>query len=241
MLARRTGGRSQSHLIQRSRAVCLPSACGVCAMRRLIFFLLLCLAAPWVLAALDLNSATETELDALPGVGPSRAQAIIEHRAKNGPFASVEDLRNVKGIGDKTFAELKPLLTVAASTAEATAKPPSAVSASDGFPWWVVALIVIVVVIGVVVMRRRAPRPAVQAPAAAPAPAAPPARSAASPPPRPAGSTASTPSAPPARPAGTPPRPAGSPPVPPSAEPAAAASGTPPRPAGAPPKPAGSR
>ncbi|MDP2868536.1 helix-hairpin-helix domain-containing protein [Methyloversatilis sp.] len=209
-------------------------------MRRLICCLLLCLAAPWVLAALDLNTATEADLDALPGVGPSRAQAIIEHRAKNGPFASVDDLRNVKGIGDKTFAELKPLLTVSAvagaSTSGTTASAPSASPTSDGFPWWVVALIGVVAVIGIVVMRRRASLPEIQTPAAAP-----PARSAASPPPRPAGGTAGTPPAPPARPAGVPPRPAGSPPAQPSADSAAAGSAAPPKPAGAPPKPAGSR
>ncbi|MDP3871102.1 MAG: ComEA family DNA-binding protein [Methyloversatilis sp.] len=217
-------------------------------MRRLICCLLFCLAAPWVLAALDLNTATEADLDALPGVGPSRAQAIIEHRSKNGPFASVEDLRNVKGIGDKTFAELRPLLTVSAvagaSTSGATASQPSAVPTSDGFPWWIVAVISVVAVVGVVVMRRRASPPAVQTPAAAPAapaPAVPPMRTAASPPPRPAGGTAGTPPAPPARPAGAPPRPAGSPPAQPSADSAAAGSAAPPKPAGAPPKPAGSR
>jgi competence protein ComEA len=219
-------------------------------MRRLICCLLLCLAAPWALATLDLNVATEAELDALPGVGPSRAQAIIEHRSKNGPFASVEDLRNVKGIGDKTFAELKPLLTVGAggtaARSEATASPPSAEPASDGFPWWIVGVLVLVAVIGVVVMRRRASPSVVQTPAAAPlpeapAPAATQVRSAGSPPPRPAGGTAGTPHAPPTRPAGAPPRPAGSPPAQPSADPAAATSAAPPRPAGAPPKPAGSR
>ncbi|MCQ9378616.1 helix-hairpin-helix domain-containing protein [Methyloversatilis sp. XJ19-49] len=217
-------------------------------MRRLICFLLLCLAAPWALAALDLNVATEAELDALPGIGPSRAQAIIEHRATNGPFASVEDLRHVKGIGDKTFAELKPLLSVGpvagASTSGATAKPPSALPASAGFPWWIVGVIVLIAVIGAVVMRRRASPSAVQTPTAvpaAPAPAASPVRSAASPPPRPAGGAAGTPHAPPTRPAGAPPRPAGSPPAQPSADPAAVTSAVPPRPAGAPPKPAGSR
>jgi competence protein ComEA len=219
-------------------------------MRRLICCLLLCLAAPWAFAALDLNTATETELDALPGVGPSRAQAIIEHRSKHGPFASVEDLRNVKGIGDKTFAELKPLLTVeargGASTSGATASTTLSVPASDGFPWWIAAVIVVVAVVGFVVMRRRASPSAVQTPAAAPlpeaqAPAAPQVRSAGSPPPRPAGGAAGTPHAPPTRPAGAPPRPAGSPPAQPSADPAAATSAAPPRPAGAPPKPAGSR
>ena len=129
-------------------------------MRRLICCLLLCLVTPWALAALDLNVATEAELDALPGVGPNRAQAIIEHRSKNGPFASVEDLRNVKGIGDKTFAELKPLLSVGAvtgaSSSGATASPPSAVPPSDSFPWWIVGVLALAAVIGVVLIRRRA-------------------------------------------------------------------------------------
>lgn len=56
---------------------------------------------------LDLNRATADELDGLKGIGPSKAQAIVEDRDKNGFFASVEDLLRVKGIGEKLLAGIK--------------------------------------------------------------------------------------------------------------------------------------
>ena len=55
----------------------------------------------------NINSATVEELDALPGVGPSTAQAIVDDRTQNGPFASIEDLMRVSGIGEKKFEKLK--------------------------------------------------------------------------------------------------------------------------------------
>ncbi len=60
----------------------------------------------------NINSATAEELDALPGVGPSTAQAIIEDREANGPFAAVEDLMRVSGIGEKKFEKLKASICV---------------------------------------------------------------------------------------------------------------------------------
>ena len=60
----------------------------------------------------DLNRATVAELDQLPGVGPSTARAIVDHRARNGPFASVDDLLAVRGIGPAKLAELKPFVRV---------------------------------------------------------------------------------------------------------------------------------
>lgn len=60
----------------------------------------------------NLNTATLAELDTLPGVGPSTAQKIIDYRTAQGGFKSVDDLNNVSGIGDVTFAELKDLVTV---------------------------------------------------------------------------------------------------------------------------------
>ncbi|SFB86731.1 competence protein ComEA [Alkalibacterium subtropicum] len=56
---------------------------------------------------IDLNSADETELLQLDGIGPSRAADIIKYRETNGPFKSVEELKNVTGIGDKTFERIK--------------------------------------------------------------------------------------------------------------------------------------
>ena len=68
--------------------------------------------APGVSSLVNINTADETALDALPGVGPSTAAAIIEDRNANGPFASVEDLMRVSGIGEKKFEKLKSAICV---------------------------------------------------------------------------------------------------------------------------------
>ena len=60
----------------------------------------------------DINSATLSDLDALPGVGPSTAQAIIDYRVANGPFASVDDLLNVRGIGPSKLAAMRARVRV---------------------------------------------------------------------------------------------------------------------------------
>lgn len=59
---------------------------------------------------LSLNTATAAELTALPGVGEATAQAIVQHRETNGPFAKPEDLMDVKGIGPAKFEALKDLV-----------------------------------------------------------------------------------------------------------------------------------
>jgi competence protein ComEA len=61
---------------------------------------------------LDLNTATQAQLEELPGIGPAYAQAIITERQRRGGFTSVNELRSVRGIGDKRFAQLAPLVTV---------------------------------------------------------------------------------------------------------------------------------
>lgn len=63
-------------------------------------------------AKININTASAEELTALPGIGPSYAQRIVEHREKNGPFKKVEDLLNVRGIGEKTFEKIRDRLTV---------------------------------------------------------------------------------------------------------------------------------
>lgn len=60
----------------------------------------------------DLNTADVAELDALPGIGPVLAQRIVEHRAQQGPFGSVDELDDVPGIGPAIAAELAELVTV---------------------------------------------------------------------------------------------------------------------------------
>jgi competence protein ComEA len=63
----------------------------------------------------DVNAAGAAELSILPGVGPSLAQAIVEDRRANGPFAQPEDLDRVRGIGPATLARLRPHVAVGAS------------------------------------------------------------------------------------------------------------------------------
>jgi competence protein ComEA len=75
----------------------------------LILSLLLALPA-W--AMVDVNTATQSELESLKGIGPTKAQAIIEYRKQNGPFKRLEDLENVKGIGKATVDKLRGQLTV---------------------------------------------------------------------------------------------------------------------------------
>ena len=60
----------------------------------------------------NINRASVTELDALPGVGPSTAQAIVDYRTTNGPFGTPEDLLNVKGIGPAKFEAMRKLVGV---------------------------------------------------------------------------------------------------------------------------------
>jgi competence protein ComEA len=66
----------------------------------------------------NLNTATATELEALPGVGAATAKLIIEHRQKVGGFKKVEELMNIKGIGEKSFLKLKPMVTVSPEKTE---------------------------------------------------------------------------------------------------------------------------
>jgi competence protein ComEA len=61
---------------------------------------------------INLNTADETTLTALKGIGEVKAKAIVDYRQSNGPFKSVEDLAKVKGIGDKTVADLHDQLAV---------------------------------------------------------------------------------------------------------------------------------
>ncbi len=63
-------------------------------------------------AAIDINTASATQLEELPGVGPATAAAIIAHREQNGPFTSVDDLLDVRGIGEAKLDALRDLATV---------------------------------------------------------------------------------------------------------------------------------
>ncbi len=61
---------------------------------------------------IDINTASSFELEALPGIGPTTAQKIIEYREQNGAFVSIEDIINVSGIGPGLYERIKDLITV---------------------------------------------------------------------------------------------------------------------------------
>ena len=61
---------------------------------------------------INVNKATEKEFETLPGIGPSLASKIIEYRNQNGKFESIEDIKNVNGIGDNKYEKIKDLITV---------------------------------------------------------------------------------------------------------------------------------
>lgn len=90
-------------------------------MKKLLLVLVACLAfAGTAFAAqINLNTASEAELVTLSGVGPVKAKAIVDYRAKNGQFKSVEDLEQVPGFGKKTVDKLRPDLTVSGAAASA--------------------------------------------------------------------------------------------------------------------------
>jgi competence protein ComEA len=82
------------------------------SMAVLIPLLLIPLALGEETPRIDLNTATLSELDNLPGIGPVIAERILELREKSGPFKRIEDLMNIRGIGEKKFLKLKDLITV---------------------------------------------------------------------------------------------------------------------------------
>ncbi len=65
---------------------------------------------------INLNVATVEQLDTLPGIGPALAQRIVDYRNQNGPFKKIEEVKNVKGIGDSLFDGIKGLITTGADS-----------------------------------------------------------------------------------------------------------------------------
>lgn len=68
------------------------------------------------LAAVNLNTATKAELESVKGIGPAKAESIINYRKQNGPFKKVDDLKVIKGFGDKSVDKIRDELSV--STAD---------------------------------------------------------------------------------------------------------------------------
>ena len=84
----------------------------------------LAMAAFNAMAAVNVNTATQEQLETLNGIGPSKAKAIIDYRTKNGPFKTVEDLDKVPGIGEGVIGKIKSDVTLTgATTVKAEAKP----------------------------------------------------------------------------------------------------------------------
>jgi competence protein ComEA len=94
-LRRSAGGRSGRRLV----AVLILAAAGIAAWRKFH---------DPATAVLNLNTATAGQLETLPGIGPETAHSIVKGR----PYQTVEDVKNVKGIGDKTFEKMKPRIKV---------------------------------------------------------------------------------------------------------------------------------
>ena len=69
-------------------------------------------AKPASTAPVNINTASAAEFEGLPGIGAAMAARIVEYRQKNGPFKKIEDLMNVRGLGEKNFLKLKPQLTL---------------------------------------------------------------------------------------------------------------------------------
>ena len=84
------------------------------------------------LAQVNINTATKEQLDGLKGIGPAKAQAIIDYRTKNGPFKTVDDLEKVNGIGPATMKDLRGSITVTGGSAPA--KDAKADKAADKAP-----------------------------------------------------------------------------------------------------------
>ena len=80
-------------------------------------------AKPAAAMVVNINTASVTEIASLPGIGDKTAARIVEYRQKNGPFKKVEELMNVRGIGEKNFLKLKPQLAVGPAKADSESQP----------------------------------------------------------------------------------------------------------------------
>ncbi len=104
MKARQKAGASDSSMIARKDSAMKDSASNDTSDALLQIFI--------PSFPVNLNTATQTQLEKLPRIGPSMAGRIIDYRERNGPFKSKQDLMRVRGIGEKTFAQLADKITI---------------------------------------------------------------------------------------------------------------------------------
>ena len=81
-------------------------------MKKFLLILVALISISGVSFAVDLNKATQAELEALNGIGPAKAKAIIDYRTKNGAFKSADDLDKVKGVGKGIIAKISGEVTI---------------------------------------------------------------------------------------------------------------------------------
>src|SRR3954466_11742870 len=99
-------------------------------MKRILVLLFGLLFSAVVFAAININTATKEELEALPGIGPVKAQAIIDYRSANGAFKSTEDIMKVSGIKEGEFGKIRDQIAVSGRTTVPAS--PSAASKASG-------------------------------------------------------------------------------------------------------------
>ena len=103
-------------------------------MKKLLVVLFACFAfagLSFAAETVDLNTATQAQLETVKGIGPAKAKAVIDYRTKNGPFKSVDDLDKVSGFGKKTVDSIRSQVTVGGA---ATGKGMSSEKAKAGAP-----------------------------------------------------------------------------------------------------------
>src|SRR6476646_7880573 len=102
---------------------------GETTMKRLLLLLVTVLFSALALAAVNINTADRAELEALPEIGPVKAQAIIDYRNANGPFKSPEDVMKVSGIKEGTYGKIKGLISVSGASTPLPAAAPAPTAA----------------------------------------------------------------------------------------------------------------